>query len=347
MNPPDVPPPLPVAPTAGRGGWIGGLLSALVYLGAAGLVLFVLGGETEMNRDPFHAGIVVGELAGMLVLPAVLGLICWAASRRRASVGAAVFCGMVAVSLGGVVVARRIMAQIEAKARMVAVERNFVREQSASSKNDVRGSADRIDRLQKQFADASGGLGERDRKIVAANGVILTQMRERMKNYETAFTALNTSGGIDPKSLAHREDIAARREMVANCIAANEALAKFSGNIGEEYRGQLQAFIPAPGEIDPIVRGYVAGAHPDLLLAIRDTDRQIFTGMDDTLTLLDERWGHWKVNAAGKTLFENQADVARFNGFHQSIVAAAATQKAKQEEMMNLQKAQTDQSANP
>ena len=347
MNPPALPPPLPVAAPARSYGWVGGLISVLVYLGAVGVVLFILGGNTEMNKDPFHAGVVVGELAGMLIVPAVLGLICWAASRRRATVGTAVFCGMVFLILGGIVVERQVVTQVEAKAKMVEVERSFVREQSEAPNRDVKGAADRIDRLQKQFADASGGLGERERKVVAANGVILTQMRDYMKSYENAFTALNTSGGIDPKTLAHREDIATRRQMVASCITANEALAKFSGNIGEEYRGQLQTFLSSPGEIDPIVTGYVEGAHPDLLLAIRGTDRQILAGMDDTLTLLDQRWGHWKVNAGGSTVFESQADVAKFNGFHQSIVAAAAKQKEKQDEMLSLQQAQAGRSTNP
>ena len=73
----------------------------------------------------------------------------------------------------------------------------------------------------------------------------------------------------------------------------------------------------------------------DTLLAIRNADTRMMTGMTGVLDLLENNWGKWKSDSELVT-FEDTALARKYNALIQEIQAAGEAQISAQRKLVNL-----------
>jgi len=72
-----------------------------------------------------------------------------------------------------------------------------------------------------------------------------------------------------------------------------------------------------------------------LVLAIRNADTRMMTGMTGVLDLLESNWGKWKSDSELVT-FEDTALARKYNALIQEIQAAGEAQISAQRKLVNL-----------
>ena len=141
----------------------------------------------------------------------------------------------------------------------------------------------------------------------------ITQRAEKSQPYIEAHNALETAGSVSPKGLTSKEAIAARRDLIAKCIAANDVYLDFVKTQENTYRAELAKTPLLPGDIDSLVNDFAARANTSAIVKLRETERETLQAGDEMMASLDKSYGDWSVNAAGALGFKKKGGSAAFN----------------------------------
>ena len=122
---------------------------------------------------------------------------------------------------------------------------------------------------------------------------------EKSQPYIEAHNALEAAGSVGAKGLTSKEAIAARRDLVAKCIAANDIYLDFVKAQETTYRTELAKTPLLPGDIDSLVNDFATRANTAAIVKLRETERETLQAGDEMLASLDKSYGDWSVNSAG------------------------------------------------
>ena len=121
-----------------------------------------------------------------------------------------------------------------------------------------------------------------------------------------AHMALDAAGSMSAKGLKTKEDIAARRDLVAKAIAANDTYLEFVRTQQDTYRAELAKTPLIAGDIDTLVKQFDEKANTATTVKLRETERDALKAGDDMLAALDKKFGSWTVSDVGKVTFKKK-----------------------------------------
>ncbi len=165
--------------------------------------------------------------------------------------------------------------------------------------------------------DASGNAtysrAQRAQYIQTAIDSFKLVRQSKLQPFTEAYSALITAGAFSAASLPSKEAIAARRELVKKCLAANDDYAAFVKGQEAAYRDELKKtpLIPNDVEVETSLTG--ANMPTEKILQLRTTQGDTLKTGDQILGYLDSTFGGWSVNAEKHIVFKKTADGTPFN----------------------------------
>ena len=174
----------------------------------------------------------------------------------------------------------------------------------------------------------------------------VAQRAEKSQPFIEAHNALETAGSVSPKGLTSKESIAARRDLIAKCIAANDVYLDFVKTQENTYRTELAKTPLLPGDVDSLVSDFAARANTATIVKLREMEREALKAGDEMLASLDNTYGEWNVNAAGALMFKKKGGSASFNAAAQKY-NKLATEEATLRTEVNKSLAVPSASATP
>ncbi len=141
----------------------------------------------------------------------------------------------------------------------------------------------------------------------------VTQRAEKSQPYIEAHNALETAGSVGAKGLTSREVIAARRDLIAKCIAANDVYLDFVKTQENTYRAELAKTPLLPGDVDSLASDFATRANTAAIVKLRETERETLKAGDEMLSSLDKSYGDWSVNGAGALTFKKKGASAPYS----------------------------------
>ena len=160
--------------------------------------------------------------------------------------------------------------------------------------------------------------------ISTARDAFVALRTEKSQPFLDAHKALDAAGGVSAKGLKTKEDIAARRDLLAKTSAANDQYLEFVKTQDDTYRTELAKTPLIPNDVDGLVKEFDAHANTSTMIKLRETERDALKAGDDMLAILDKKIGAWTTNDAGKISFKKKADVSAFGGLAAKYNASVA-----------------------
>ena len=117
-----------------------------------------------------------------------------------------------------------------------------------------------------------------------------------------------TAGGFSSASLSSKEAITARREMVKQCLAANDGYTAFIKAQEGAYTDELKKTPLTANDIE-VESSYAGAKMPtDKIVQLRPLQGDSLKTGDQMLEYLDSKFGAWSVNAEKHIVFKKSAD---------------------------------------
>ncbi len=149
--------------------------------------------------------------------------------------------------------------------------------------------------------------------IATARDAYVALRTEKSQPFLDAHRALDAAGSMSTKGLKTKEDIAARRDLIAKTSAANDAYLEFVKTQEDTYRAELAKTPLIPADVDSLVKEYAGKVNTPVNIKLRETERDALKAGDAMLAQLDKTFGTWTSNDAGKVSFKKKADVSAMN----------------------------------
>ena len=125
--------------------------------------------------------------------------------------------------------------------------------------------------------------------------------------------------GFRQRGLKTKEDVTARRDLVAKALAANNAYLEFVKTQEATFRAELVKTPLTPNDVDAIAKDYFKADRTATTVKLREKESDVLKAGDDMLAFFDKRFGSWTVNDAGKISFKKKADGQRDERAEQEI----------------------------
>lgn len=350
-TPGPLPPPLPETPgrpfarRAARFGLLASLLAILA--GAAGAL-------SASNACSSGILIIAGG-AGLLLVVAglIMGILGLSGIRKHGPHGI-LGTGITAVAINGLLLIL-FFTGMALELNKNILKRGQFRQELHATVQDIQANAKKsfnpktgitnldigsMDRLRTQFDNAALTLSGDDARIARAMAAYVARLEVAMKKYDTTATAFRDARVLDFHDLANDEQIAARRRIVQEFLAANGHAENVVSNSEVNLRADLIQLGVAPAKREATLEGFHAKAAPRrvLILKIRACDDRIGQSTLTILNLLEAQWGKWHYDSATRTIRLEDAE-ARYT-YQQSLAEiklAGYEQIATQRELVNLQ----------
>lgn len=157
--------------------------------------------------------------------------------------------------------------------------------------------------------------------IATARNAFVALRTEKSQPFLDAHKELDAAGGISAKGLKSKEDIAARRALVAKNVATNEDYLNFVKTQEDTYKAELAKTPLIPDDVNSIVADFSKNSHTAVMIKLRETEREALKAGDDMLAGYEKRFGAWTVSDAGKVTFKKKTDVSAMNALNEKFNA--------------------------
>ena len=154
-----------------------------------------------------------------------------------------------------------------------------------------------------------------------ARDAFITQRSAKSQPFIDAFNAFDAAGGVSAKGLKTKEDIAARRDLLAKTIAANDDYLEFARNEEYLYRTELDKTQLVQGDVDGMVKQFTDRTNVAMTIKLRETETAALKAGDSILAFLESRIGAWSISDAGSIKFKKPADVGTMNTLNKKYTA--------------------------
>jgi hypothetical protein len=195
------------------------------------------------------------------------------------------------------------------------------------------------DKLREKLKDASQKLSGDDAVVARVGAEYLEQTQDAAKNYQTAAAKLREAHVLGQFDSSNPAQIATRREIVRDFIAANTTLKEVVMSSEDKVRAELVAAKIRDSKIDAYMRGFHSSAGPKntLIVKIRQCDDRVGNAMLDILNTLETHRDRWETDLkADKIRFKDHADLATYNSDLAIIKTAGEEQLRLQTMLVNL-----------
>ena len=156
-----------------------------------------------------------------------------------------------------------------------------------------------------------GGV-QQSRYINDANTAFTEARDAKFQAFMTARTAFETAGGIDPKGLDDKANLAARRDLLTKLRAAADDHLAFTTTQDDAYRAELAKTPLTPNDVDSLVADFSQRQNTPRAIKLQQIEKDLLACSDEMLSDLDKWFGKWSVTASDKVLFKKKANTAAF-----------------------------------
>ncbi len=152
----------------------------------------------------------------------------------------------------------------------------------------------------------------RQQYIQTAIDAFKARRQSQAQPFTDAFSALMTAGGFSAASLASKDAITARREMVKQCLTANDGYTAFIKNQEAAYTEELKKTPLTPNDVE-VESSFTGAKMPtDKIVQLRTLQGDSLKTGDQMLEYLDSKFGAWSVNAEKHIVFKKSAEGSPF-----------------------------------
>ncbi len=149
--------------------------------------------------------------------------------------------------------------------------------------------------------------------IATARDAFVALRTAKSQPFLDAHKALDAAGSMSAKGLKTKEDITARRDLIAKTSAANDEYLTFITTQEGTYRAELAKTPLIPADVDGLVTEFANHANTPTMIKLRETERDALKAGDNMLATLEKKFGSWSVSDGGKVTFKKSADVSTMN----------------------------------
>lgn len=160
--------------------------------------------------------------------------------------------------------------------------------------------------------------------MATAKDGFMAARQAKSQGFVDAHNEFDAAGGLNPKGLTSKDAIAARRAILAKCIAGNEDYITFVKGQVDTYHAELAKTPLLPADVDAIADDYASKANTPGIIQLRETVRDALKCSDDMLASLEKSYGDWLVSDAGRLTFKKKSDVAAYSALSQKYNKLAA-----------------------
>ena len=171
------------------------------------------------------------------------------------------------------------------------------------------------------------------KQLIEGRQAIIAAYSPLAQKYSEAHAAMQAAGGVSPAGFTSKEAIAARKALIDACIAANDDMLKFLATEPDILRTELAKVSMTPPQIDQYVANFTPDPATPQLVQIRTLARKTFESMEESLAVLDESYGRWKLGEGGHIQFKKQADAKKYGAAVDGINKAINAQTAAQQQL--------------
>jgi hypothetical protein len=215
--------------------------------------------------------------------------------------------------------------------------RSSLRNSFDSEKGITNVDFKKVDDLRGKLDKAATNLGPEDARVAKVASAYLGEVQVASRALENALTRLKEAQVLQFSGVTTKEQLRSRRDVVQRYAAANDRVRAVVTNSSTFFRTELQRLGASPESIEKSTREMEQASREQnkLVLAIRNADTRMMTGMTGVLDLLENNWGKWKSNSEVVT-FEDTAMARKYNALIQEIQAAGEAQISAQRKLVNL-----------
>jgi len=349
MNAPQLPPPLPgdkksLASQAALASLVAPLVAFAIN--AMTTTAAQTSGSTRLSR------LVAGLTGGLLIVAGLVFAVIALCGMRRQNRRKILLLSLSGLAINGVLAVFAVIA-FKGEVKRTAEQRKVAEDIRASSRDfqrSVRDSYDpekgitnvdgsSLDRLNRQFRDASKKMSGDDAIIMQAMANHLSRVQTALKAYEPAMKAYIGAEVLNAATLKQKSEIEPRRQIVREFLARNADLTKVIKDSEKSIRTDLAKSGLTPAKVENSMKAFKRSADPRnaLTLQIRDCDKRLGDATIGALDLLEIHWNKWKYDPTESQLkFEETKTADEYNSFLDEISTAGDTQVKLQGKLVNL-----------
>ena len=149
--------------------------------------------------------------------------------------------------------------------------------------------------------------------IATAVEAFVALRTQKSQPFLEAHKAMDAAGGLSARGLKTRADIAARRDLIAKTLAANEEYLAFVKTQEDTYRSELAKTPLIAGDIDGLVKEFAVQTNTPTVVKIREDERDVLKMGDESMATLEKKFGAWTVSDAGRITFKKPADANAYS----------------------------------
>ena len=159
--------------------------------------------------------------------------------------------------------------------------------------------------------------------IDQADKAFMEVQQPKIKAFNDAFAAFKAAGYVNAKGLTSKEAVAARRELIAKCLAANDEYAAFVANQETTYKEDLAKTPLTPEDAKSTLDDYATKAKTADVVKLRQAEHDYLKSGDDMMAALEKWAGNWSLSPEGKLSFKRKENIAEYNELARKANAAA------------------------
>ncbi len=154
---------------------------------------------------------------------------------------------------------------------------------------------------------------QRQQYITTAVNSFKALRQSKAQPFTDAFAALTAAGGLGSTGLTSKDAIAARRDLIQKCLAANDDYSAFIKGQEAAYTAELKKTPLTPNDVE-VESSYAGAKMPtDKIVQLRTLQGEALKTGDQMLAYLDSKFGAWTFNAEKHAvLFKKPADSTPF-----------------------------------
>ena len=160
--------------------------------------------------------------------------------------------------------------------------------------------------------------------IDQADQSFMAIQQPKVQAFNTAYAAFKAAGSTSAKGLTTKESVAARRELIAKCLAANDDYATFVSTQIDTFRDELAKTPLTPADAQKTLDSSALKLRTPDIARLRQAEHDYLKGCDDLMAALEKWYGDWSVSSAGKLQLKSKEHIAAYNDLAQKCNALAA-----------------------
>ena len=137
--------------------------------------------------------------------------------------------------------------------------------------------------------------------------------QSKYQPFSDAFKAFSSAGGLSAAGLTTKDAVAARRNLITQCLTANDDYTAFIKTQDTAYTAELKKTLLTPNDVE-VESSYTAAKMPtDKIVQLRTIQSDSLKTADQMLAYLDSKFGSWSVSADKHLIFKKAADGSPFS----------------------------------